>query len=572
MQVLRFLANLLDSAIFWILSYYSVKIFLFNWYVEIIVSLICMYTIIAKTQSKVMTLISKVQTILKITNIIRMIFPLLISFFMSASPITFVTIELPKLLKEKLGIWVKSIVIKEIKNQTLPFIQKGLMAFIKMKLNDLIAIKIKENKKTIILCLIGIPFSIIIYIVSCFFWKLRLIINVVMLILILIYLYRNFDLISNWHEKYEAIIRTMSFIQQKLLPTECNRYFLFYVYCYSYIKETFKGFLTSYNESHEICSGKSFASQTNFLIISLFPFLVFVRYLTSNILWFLSIFIGGIVFHLIVHKPLMFYLDALQWFSQKKNEFIIFLYTLEDISEDIKKHFSEYAEKITDFLNSFTLELGKCSGIYHCFDSIRQRIEAIFRHDNDDNANATKESQNEKDEDKKNEESNQPSDDQKKIGEDASLFQRFYSFVEAYQIQISISIIAYVLFQNLFYVYLHAVLYSIILFAFYSVYQYFLEKVSRNKFNYYSIMWMFSFLNRQIIVLRLWIQFFGYESFMLNSKPRQFHGYTILQMIYIAIQSIRIVINSIEIIYYIKKKVSRRTRSEDIISTMIFPF
>lgn len=142
-------------------------------------------------------------------------------------------------------------------------------------------------------------------------------------------------------------------------------------------------------------------------------------------------------------------------------------------------------------------------------------------------------------------------------------------------IQIILICVAFYFFRNFFKAYLRAVIYSIVLFVVYGVYQLILEKISKNKLNSYSIMWMCYFLNKKIIVLKIWVRFFGLQSiFHYFNKQKNLKSpdeYNFLQLLYLFIQSVRIIINFIEICIYVYKGASKRIRSELIIATVLFP-
>ena len=94
-----------------------------------------------------------------------------------------------------------------------------------------------------------------------------------------------------------------------------------------------------------------------------------------------------------------------------------------------------------------------------------------------------------------------------------------------------------------------------------------------NKLNYYSVMWMFYFLNKKIIVWTIWLRFFGCHSIFqfFAKKSKSSERYNLLQLLYLFIQSVRIVINICEICYYAYKGVPKRIRSEEIIASILFP-
>lgn len=251
-------------------------------------------------------------------------------------------------------------------------------------------------------------------------------------------------------------------------------------------------------------------------------------------------------------------------------EFVDYIDSVKDVADEIKIQICKTVGKIVRNITEFFQFLGEMS-------TYAEHI----KNDDDEKVKEEKDEKVKEDEDvkmKKIEKERQEEEikKEKEINEEinkieSSAFRKkVLSLIAKYKNKICFAILLYTCFQNFLIAYMFAFCYSILIFMFYAMYQLLIEKLSKDKFNYYSLMWMFFFLNKQILLFPIWSKFFAYQSFM--NVTYKFRGFTLIQLVYIIFQSIRMLINVIEIIYYVCKNVTKQISTHDIIAIIIFPF
>ena len=496
----------------------GLRLYLLYWYAQFLVSLYIIYQLYKEGYKQLISEMYHFTEFFKITNILLKIFKYVKIGFGMIKKFSFVGIfkTMSDYFLQEIKNWIKSTIINKISDIVVPFIKTKVIDWIYKKFIEFVKKTIKDNKSKIIKTICIISAVILVYFISWLYWPIRQIINVSFTVALLFSLYYFREIVSTYISYYNNFLA--NFYYDKMISNNKLIQMLFFNLLTT--QTFFKCIVENVHEERKLYENKSIVIQTNMIMVGIFPILLVFRYITSNALWFFGFTIVSSVIYAIFFVKQQFYFRIVMKIREIIIEFVDFIDSVKEVADEIKIKVCKIVGKVAKNVAEFFQSLGEISSY----------VEHLRNHEKN------KDEDEKEKEDKKEEEKEKEKEKQEKLEkeineeidkiESSALRKIVFSFMAKYKIKICFAILLYTCFQNFLIAYIFAFCYSIFIFIFYAAYQLLIEKISKQKFNYYSLMWMFYFLNKQILLFPIWLKFFAYhqhQQYMVQSHHYLVH-------------------------------------------------